>query len=140
MRAFFDTSSLVKLFDPGEVDSPRLIVTAAMFSTIVLAELTKVEFVSALQRKIRRGDITSEQAQAVIQTFDGAGHSYEWVSLSTSVLQDAAQLLQRHTALALRSLDAIQLAAALAAGPLDGFFTHDERLRQAALAEGLPVR
>lgn len=140
MRAFFDTSSLVKLFDPGEADSAQLIASTATLSAIVLAELTKVEFVSALQRKIRRGDVTPEQAQAVIQTFDRASNSYEWVSLSTSVLQDAAQLLRRHTALALRSLDAIQLAAALAAGPLDAFFTHDERLRQAALAEGLPVR
>lgn len=140
MRAFFDTSSLVKLFDPGEVDSAGLVATAATFSAIVLAELTKVEFVSALQRKIRRVDVTPELAQAVIQTFNGASDSYEWVSLSIPVLQDAARLLQRYIALALRNLDAIQLAAALAAGPLDGFFTHDDRLRQAALAEGLPVR
>ena len=56
------------------------------------------------------------------------------------LLQHAAQLVQKHSNLALRSLDAIQLAAALAAGPLDAFFTHDQRLRDAATAEGLPVR
>lgn len=140
MRAFFDTSSLVKLFDPTEVDSVRLVAAAASFSQVVLAELTRVEFVSALQRKVRRADITAAQAQAVIGIFDRAGSSYEWVGLSTDVLQAATVLLQRHNVLALRSLDAIQLAAALAAGPLDAFFTHDERLREAARAEGLPVQ
>jgi predicted nucleic acid-binding protein len=140
MRAFFDTSSLVKLYDPTEADSSRLVTAAASLSAIVLAELSRVEFVSALQRKARRADITPEQAQTVTHFFQGGSGSYEWIALFTPMLQSAATLLEKHTALALRSLDAIQLAAALAAGPLDAFFSHDERLRQAALAEGLPVR
>lgn len=52
----------------------------------------------------------------------------------------AAKLAHKHQGIGLRSLDAIQLACALTASPLDAFFTHDQRLRDAALAEGLPVR
>ncbi len=66
--------------------------------------------------------------------------SFQRVALVPELLAQAARLVREHHALALRSLDAIQLAAALAAGPLDGFFTQGTRLRAAALAEGLPAR
>lgn len=39
----------------------------------------------------------------------------------------------------LRSLDAIHLASALIAGPLEAFVTYDDRLAQAARAVGLSV-
>ena len=85
---------------------------------------------SAFGRKVRRGELSLTQDW----------RNFERLPLQTNLLRQAADLLTKHHDLALRSLDAIQLAAALAAGPLDGFFTHDQRLRAAATNEGLPLR
>lgn len=40
---------------------------------------------------------------------------------------------------ALRTLDAIHVATALAIGPVDAFVTYDDRLTESARAAGLPV-
>lgn len=138
MRFFLDTSSLVKLYH-SEAGSAELRAQIQVDTDIlIVSELLWVEFPSAFGRKVRRGDLS--QAQATISLSAFAHDWADFVRVALPLLQHAAQLLQRHTALALRSLDAIQLAAALAAGPLDAFFSHDQRLREAAQAEGLPVR
>lgn len=89
---------------------------------------------------MRRGSLTAQQAANALALLQHDWAAFEVLDIVAAHYQAAAELVVKHDSLALRSLDAIQLAAALAAGPLDGFFTHDDRLRQAALAEGLPVR
>lgn len=106
----------------------------------MVAELTWVEMHSAFQTKVRQGVLTQAAATRRQQLLARDWSSFGQIPLTTELLRQAAKLLRKHSALSLRSLDAIQLAAALAAGPLDAFFTHDQRLRAAALAEGLPVR
>ena len=107
--------------------------------TFVVTDLTWVAVRSAFGRKVRRGNLTLAQAAISLDFLAKDWPQFEQLPLPTKLLLQAADLLTKHHALALRSLDAIQLAAALATGPLDGFFTHDTRLR-AALAESLPVR
>ena len=138
MRAFLDTSSLVKLYDPTEAGCDALLAALAPVTQIVLSDLAQVEFVNAFQRKIRRGDILAVEAAAVLATFRQSLADYEWIALTGPVLAHAAQLLQEHSGLALRSLDAIQLACALAANSSTAlFFAHDQRLASAAQASGL---
>lgn len=91
-------------------------------------------------RIVRRGDLSQALADAALQDLGTDWSGFEILTIDQSVYLPAAHLLSKHHTLALRSLDAIQLAAALAAGPLDAFFTHDQRLHDAATAEGLPVR
>ena len=95
---------------------------------------------SAFQRKVRRGDISSQQAATIIETFRQSGADYDWVPLDSSVLTHAAQLLDLHSAAALRTLDAIQLACALVtASRVDVFFAHDQRLEAVAQANELLI-
>ena len=140
MRAFLDTSSLLKLYY-SEADSAALLQQLnPALDTFVVAELTWVEMHSAFQMKVRQGVLTQASATQRLQLLAQDWPDFTHVPLTSSLLAQAAQLVQKHSALALRSLDAIQLACALAAGPLDAFFTHDQRLRDAATAEGLPMR
>lgn len=140
MRAFLDTSALVKLYDPTEPGVAALLQRLLPVSRIVLSELARIEFVSAFQRKVRRGDISPQQAASIIVTFRQSEADYAWVPLGAPVLTHAAQLLELHSAAALRSLDAIQLACALAfSSQVDVFFTHDQRLEAVAQASGLLV-
>lgn len=140
MRFFLDTSSLVKLYhsEAGSAELRTQIQPAT--DILIVSELMWVEFSSAFGRKVRRGDLLQAQAAISLGAFANDWTDFVRVALPLPILQNAAQLLERHTVLALRSLDAIQLAAALAAGPLVAFFTHNQRLRAAAQAEGLPVR
>lgn len=139
MRYFLDTSSLIKLYHT-EQDSATLRAFFRDSDTFVVTDLTWVEARSAFGRKVRRGELSLAQAAISLDFLAEDWSQFERLALPTDLLRQAADLLTKHHTLALRSLDAIQLAAALAAGPLDGFFTHDTRLRTAALAEGLPVR
>lgn len=139
-RVFLDTSSLVKLYH-AEAGSTALRQQLDMNrDKIFLAELAFVEFTSAFGRKVRRGELDAPTAAASIADFQRDWFNFSHVPLGSTLLTRAAALVQGHHSLALRTLDAIQLAAALAAGPLDAFFTHDDRLRKAATAEGRPVR
>lgn len=140
MRAFLDTSSLVKLYDPTEAGVNTLLASLTPITHIILSELTQVEVVNAFQRKVRRGDLLAAEAVAVLATFKQSQADYEWIPLSAPVLTHASQLLQVHSGVALRSLDAIQLACALApAGQVELFFAHDQRLITAAEASGLRI-
>lgn len=140
MRAFLDTSALVKLYDPSEPGRVQLLASLAPVTRIVLSELTRVEFVSAFQRKVRRGDLSPQQAADIIAVFQQSGADYDWVPLNALVLAHAAQLLRQHTSAALRSLDAIQLACALApASQVSFFFAADQRLSAVAQSNGLRV-
>jgi len=139
MRAFLDTSSLVKLYrtEPG---STELRAQLDYDAEIVVTSLTWVESTSTFGRIVRRKDLTQAQADEGLADLQRDWVNFQVVQLSEAILLQAALLLRKHHALALRSLDAIQLAAALTAGPLDAFFTHDDRLQKAAAAEKLPVR
>jgi predicted nucleic acid-binding protein len=56
--------------------------------------------------------------------------------------QEATQLIERHVRIGLRTLDAIQLAVALALshqGVIDQFVCADQRLCDTAIEEGLSV-
>ncbi len=139
MRYFLDTSSLIKLYHTEE-GSADLQSHFHDDDTFIVTDLTWVEAHSAFGRKVRRGELTLAQAAISLDFLALDWSEFERLPLQTDLLVRAADLLTKHHALALRSLDAIQLAAALVAGPLDGFFTHDQRLRAAAAAEGLPTR
>lgn len=140
MTFFFDSSSLLKLYYQ-EADSAALRAQIQLNrDTLVVADLAWVELHSAFQTKVRQRVLTQNLATRRLRLLAADWPAFQRIALTPELLAQAAKLVRKHHVLALRSLDAIQLAAALAAGPLDGFFTHDTRLRAAAAAEGLPTR
>lgn len=122
-RFYLDSSALIKLVQ-DEQESEALERALSGQVTRMSSELSSVEVV---RRSRQLGDAFETQARRVLED----------IALSPidhSVVGRAAVLRPP----GLRSLDAIQLATALALDP-DAFISYDRRLNEAAAAAGLNV-
>jgi len=59
MQYFFDTSAVIKIYHQ-ETGSDRILPLFQGGEAIVISELSKVEFVSTLHKKLRTGEITAD--------------------------------------------------------------------------------
>jgi predicted nucleic acid-binding protein len=112
---------------------------------VFVSELTRVEVISAIQRKSRDGQLTAVNAASLVAAFehdlieaDGPTDAvFTVLRLGSEVLDEAVSILDRHP---LRAADAIQLATAMVARrvlpALTTFLSFDRRLAEAAAAEG----
>lgn len=136
---YWDTSALVPLVI-AETESERVRDWLREDSLIVTWAWTRVELVSAVERRARQGVITREQRRACIDRFESLAVQWDEVTDLLSVRSRAIPLLARY---ALRAADAAQLAAALLVAegnPVSlRFLSLDERLAAAADLEGLIV-
>ncbi len=138
MTVFADASAVVKLYadEPG-ADSVRRL------DTLLVSRLTRVEVLSALHRKHRRGEIDAP----TLQTLRG-GFTADWfddpaprfvgvVDDTDGVLEVAGELISR---LPRRAYDAVQLASAVSARRVDPecdrMACFDGQLRRAASVQG----
>lgn len=142
MTAFADSSALVTLYSEEPGREP-----ARDMSGLAVSDLARVEVPSALWTKVRTGELAAEDAVLLEAWFATDWHGdgerpprFAAVAASPAILERAAGLVARH---ALRALDAIQLASALAAREADpdlhAFLGFDARLNRAAAAEGFTV-
>ena len=142
---FFDTSAAAKHYrvEMGTTKVDAFLAEAG--ARHFLSELSVVELHSVLARLVRTGQITAADFHLARGRFlaDIAGGLWQMVSITTVHFHRAQQLLVKHAlAQSLRTLDAIQLAAALslhALKPLDAFVCADTNLCHIAAAEGLAV-
>jgi predicted nucleic acid-binding protein len=115
-----------RLFEQGEV-------RAAAF-------VARIECRSALVRLAREGAFTPTTRDKAAEKMETLLAGFDVVVFSPAVERHALALLSRH---GLRSLDAIQLASALAVGGSGSgppqFVCCDRRLARAAAAEGLTL-
>lgn len=142
---FWDTSALAKRYlpEPGSqwVGRQRL-------DEVAISRLTTVEIASTLRRRAREGQIDNRTRDALYARFINESVHFTVIELSTGLLASAAEIVMRRPEPpALRTLDAIQIASALAwfeaarARNIDAgaFIVADRHLRDAALALELPV-
>lgn len=121
---YIDTSASAKLLLEEDESAELLAFLTAGDQLLLTSRVGVVE----LRRVGRRSGAGADRADAVAATL-------AVVELDAEVERIAVGL-----DLELRSLDAIHLATALAAGPsLDGFVCYDARLARAAVRVGLPV-
>ena len=136
---FLDTSALVRRFLTDEGPDP-IAGKAREGERIILSDLARLEFRSAVSRRRRGGRLSLSQADSLLEEFRIKCPLYDWVPLDHSILDRAGPLVDQH---ALRSLDAIQLAAAMTAAACSPepllFGCLDAHLCAAAAAEGLEV-
>ncbi|WP_423919497.1 type II toxin-antitoxin system VapC family toxin [Candidatus Poriferisodalis sp.] len=139
MTAFLDSSALVKRY----ADEPDSDLVQAVSEPVIASDLAAVEVPAALWRKHRIGEISATDAQNLCRRFltDISASSPEsdavLIEVGKDILRSAIGLVARHP---LRAYDAVQLASALAASRLIGrcpFGCFDEKLNNAAAAEGL---
>ncbi|MFZ2452033.1 MAG: type II toxin-antitoxin system VapC family toxin [Methylovulum miyakonense] len=138
MKAFLDTSSLLKLYHQ-ESDTEALSVALAEVEVVYLSELARLEFCSAIWKKVRTQEINSEIAAAIIDCFNEDYEKFSWIKLDTQVINQGTALLNQYGTNGLRTLDAIQLSSALRlkANTDTAFFTHDKLLKSIFEQEGL---
>jgi uncharacterized protein len=141
---YADSSALVKRH-VAEAGTAWLQTVAdpASGNTMITSQISIVETISAFQRRVREGSLSMADAQQVRSDFLALCTSeYQLVACTTAIITDAWALLERHP---LRAYDAIQLASAIATNrslhhaglPVAIMLCSDQRLRQAAIAEGL---
>lgn len=145
-RAYLDTSALVKLSvqDTGSQWIRQLTAPLAP-SLLYLSRTAKVEFVSALTRKLRAGEINANEYQlAFNDLIQDWSQRYPRIEVNEAILDRAIGLVMRY---GLRGYDAIHLASALvihhtliALGETGiAFPSADRALLQAAQQEGLSI-
>lgn len=126
MAFYLDTSALVKLV-VQEAETPALRAWAEEPDRVVVtSDLARTE----LMRAVRRVDpVLAPAARAVLD-------AVTVIQVSTATFETAGRL----DPAALRSLDALHVAAALELGDdLEGFVAYDERLAAAAAGNGIAV-
>lgn len=104
------------------------------------SRLSAVEVASALARRCREGAFSAGERDRALAALEQDFSALQVVELSPAIVASARALLVRRP---LRAGDAIQLASALLLQremePEVTFAAYDERLREAAAAEGLSV-
>ncbi len=135
---YWDASSLVSLC-VDEAATP-LVRPLAADGGIVTWAVSRVEIVSAIERRSRQGELAPSARQAALIALDQLAGAWTEIQAVAPVCERAVRLLALHS---MRAADAMQLAAALVAvsdHPREHeFVCGDERLRDAASREGFRV-
>jgi uncharacterized protein len=132
--AYFDSSSLVKLFlvENGSDDVELMWTSGLVRAT---SRVTHAEVACALAAAVRRGTLESHPPGVLDGSF--FRRNAEFVEPDDIVITGAAILGARH---GLKGLDAIHVSSALSLRELDPLVVSwDERQRAAVIAEGLSV-
>lgn len=121
---FLDSSALLKRYI-SEIGSNWVesLMPPQAGNTIILAQITQAEVISAVSRRKRENIISARTARAIRLIMDRHFiRRYLVVNLSISIIRLAEDLLENHS---LRAYDSIQLASALEL---------DNRLKQLGLS------
>lgn len=136
MMVYVDSSALVKLFlDEHGSDVAREVWSSGV--ALTTSRVSHAELACALAAAVRSGRDGRERLDAEVVDGGFLRKNASFVEADGDVVSHAAVVGVRHS---LSGLDAIHLASAMQLsefGPV--FLSWDERQRQAARAEGLPI-
>ena len=114
---------------------------ANVIDSIFLAEITKIEFSSAVWKKCRKREIDTDIAQILIDKLDTDSKNFSFIEDSKALRGMARDLIGKHWEIGLRTLDSIQLASVLTIKTeIEFMFTTDIVLSKISLLEGLKVK
>lgn len=134
---YFDASALAKRYlrEPGSAD-----VASRLDTPSATSRLSAVEVASAIVRRACESAFSREERDRALRAVRADMSDMLVVDVSAEVTDLASRLLVDHR---LRSSDAVHLASCLSLRlELEAdipFVVFDARLREAAIAEGLPV-
>ena len=136
---YWDSSALVPLL-VREADTDRRSRELSEDGVVVTWWGTRIECASAVNRRLRSGDLDGEGFLNALTLLDVFAESWSEVQPTDVLRERALRLLRVHP---LRAPDAVQLAAALVAAAdaprTLGFASADARLVEAAQKEGFTV-
>lgn len=108
---FLDSSAVVKCYvaETGSVWTRSILDDEN--NVVYVVSLSRVETISALTRRLRRGDISRGQFDVASEQFRlDLTTQFEIVGLTDQMIEEASTLAEKH---GLRAYDAVQLAVAL---------------------------
>jgi len=141
MQYFLDTSALVKIYNQ-EMGSDRILPLYRGDETIVISELSKVEFVSTIHKKLRTGEITTDTLDAVKNRFlADCSIRFVVIHIASFIVDAALDFMNTHGRTNhLFSLDALQIATLSIISEKDTtFICADKRLTALVKTIGTPV-
>jgi uncharacterized protein len=142
MKIFLDTSSLIKLYhtEVGTDYLDKLFETHSI-SEIFLSDLAKVEFTSAIWKKVRTKDLTEKEANDILLSFTDDYENYTFIEIDSELVQNARDLVAKYGLKGLRTLDSFQLAAILKIkSDLAFAVTSDDLLKTIIKLEGITIK
>jgi len=134
MNLFFDTSAVVKLYhkESGTNNLINFLQRHSDNLTLLIADISMLEFRSAVMKRVRIKEIKLENAQNMVEMFNNDMRMFYVVEVNLIVKNLAMQLLEGIAPKAnLGTLDAIQLAASVLSHQwiaIDYFVACDKRL------------
>jgi len=141
MILFIDTSSLVKFFHNEEGTEAVTEMLSSQENEIWVSELVRLEFVSALHRRFRNGEIDEKILDEAIEGFEAEITRFNMEPLSHVIVREAEDLLKRYgKEYGLGTLDALHLGCFSLISESDWLFVSaDENLCKAAELMGTKV-
>jgi predicted nucleic acid-binding protein len=136
---YLDSSALAKLYVP-EIDSDEVDSFLRGKVGLMISELAITEVLSAIARRKREGDLSSDVANQIRDALlsDADSGAFARLHLDPTVHREAERLLLGTTAVSLRTLDALHIALAFS-GAATHLLTFDRRMKEAAAQAGLNV-
>ena len=107
---------------------------------IFLSEITKVEFCSAVYKKLRTKNLTSKNADDILNAFIADDEKYNFVKVHEEIIDLSKNLIEKYGIEGLRTLDAIQLATACSVRKsIDIALSNDKLLNLFLTSEGIRI-
>ena len=141
MNIFLDTSSLIKFYhyEQGSKELGQLFVDYPM-SAILLLEITKAEFESAISKKGRMDELTADQGKEIIANFKTDYSKFHFILVESELIASSSDLIAKCGIKGLWTLNAIQLASALSVKSQSGkVVPTDELLKSFMEKMELPI-
>lgn len=141
MKVFLDTSSLIKLYhyESGTDELDKLF-TNYNVNEFYLSEISKVEFNSAIWKKVRTKEITVDEANHLINLFMLDYKNYNFINLNSFIILESTEILNKYAFKGLRTLDSIQLTSVIhVKNEITFAVTSDNLLESFMESEGIKV-
>ena len=137
MRVYLDASVLVALFTNDLFTGHADQFLRRQEPGLTVSDFAKAEFASAIARRVRTNELTTEEAQKAFSAVDvWSARAARSITVSPADIAAASAFLRRLD-LPLRTPDAINIAIAERAGCT--LFTFDQKMAENAKAVGVPV-
>lgn len=134
MKLFLDTSAFTKRYI-AEQGSDKVLALCQGADSLVVSVICLPEFISTLSRLVREKKLTKAEYRKLKGDAMADLADVDICQITSEVLASAVSLLESH---ALRAMDALHVACALAVGP-DKFVSADHRQLLAARKAGLKI-
>lgn len=138
MNIFLDTSALIKLYH-FETGSDKLRLFLQSYSNdliLTISDISRIEFHSAIMKKVRIDEITSSDIEQIFSLFDEDLSYFNIVTIDSSIIDLSIELIDKFSgSVNLRTLDSVQLAASIVSNSslkIDFFLAADDILLQTA--------